>query len=74
LTELLYPVLIEPLAVEDGGGFLARVPDLPGCMSDGDSPEEAIGNVRDAIAVWIDTATELGHPIPQPTRALAKAG
>ena len=68
---LLYPVLIEPLAPEDGGGFLARVPDLPGCMSDGETPEEALANVRDAIAVWIEAAQDLGHVVPPPSRTEA---
>ena len=38
--KMRYPVVIEPLAPEDGGGFVATVPDLPGCMSDGETPEE----------------------------------
>ena len=48
--------VIEPLSPEDGGGFLALVPDLPGCMSDGASPEEAVANVQDAIDTWIEAA------------------
>ncbi len=68
---LLYPVVIEPLSVEDGGGFLARVPDLPGCMSDGETPEEAVAHVRDAIATWIEAAHDLGHSVPPPSRTLA---
>lgn len=63
-----YPVLIEPLPPEDGGGFLATVPDLPGCMSDGDTPQEALRNVLDAIAAWIEAAVDLGHVVPSPTR------
>jgi len=47
---LAYAVVIEPLSAEDGGGFLARVTDLPGCMSDGETPAEALANVEDAIA------------------------
>src|SRR6185503_13010981 len=50
MNRLEYCVLIEPLPLEDGGGFLATVPDLPGCMSDGETPLEAIANVQDAIA------------------------
>jgi antitoxin HicB len=50
MTKLEYLVVIEPLAQADGGGFLATVPDLPGCMSDGETPEEALANVRDAVA------------------------
>ena len=64
---LQYAVLIEPLSPEDGGGFLATVPALPGCMSDGETPEDAISNVQDAIAEWIEEATELGNVIPPPS-------
>jgi antitoxin HicB len=49
MVSLRYPVIVSPLSDEDGGGFLATVPDLPGCMSDGETPAEAIENVRDAI-------------------------
>jgi antitoxin HicB len=61
-----YGILIEPLSAEDGGGFLATVPDLPGCMSDGETPQEAIENVYDAINCWIEAAREMGRPIPRP--------
>ena len=52
MNPLRYTVVVAPLAEEDGGGYLTRVPDLPGCMSDGDTPEEAVTNVQDAIAAW----------------------
>ena len=65
---LTYPVAIEPLPNEQGGGFLARVPDLAGCMSDGASPEEAVYNVQDAIGIWIEAARDMRHPIPLPSR------
>jgi len=65
-----YPVLIEPLAVEDGGGYLATVPDLPGCMSDGETRELAARNVGDAIEAWIDEARRLGRVLPMPSRHL----
>jgi len=68
MDRLEYPIVIEPLSAEDGGGFAALVPDLPGCMSDGETPEEAIANVRDAIVTWIEAARDLGRPIPQPSR------
>lgn len=64
--EFSYAVVIEPLGPEDGGGFLATVPDLPGCMSDGETPEEAIVNVRDAILCWLEAADELGRARPTP--------
>jgi antitoxin HicB len=66
-TNLEYPVLIEPLSPEDGGGFLATVPDLPGCMSDGETPEEALANVKDAVESWIEEARSLGRKVPAPS-------
>ncbi len=73
MTKLDYPVMIEPLSSEDGGGFLATVPNLPGCSSDGETPEEALINVRDAIAAWIEEATALGRSIPPPSSRHAAA-
>jgi predicted RNase H-like HicB family nuclease len=67
-TKLEYPVLIEPLSAEDGGGFLATIPDLPGCMSDGETPEEALANVPDAVEAWIEEACALGRTVPAPSR------
>ncbi len=62
-----YPITIRPLSEEDGGGFLAEVPDLPGCMADGATVEEALHEVADSIHAWIKTATEFGDPIPTPS-------
>lgn len=70
MTRLTYPIVIEILPPEDGGGFLALAPDLPGCMSDGESPEEAVANVQDAIETWIETARDLGRAVPTPSRHL----
>ncbi len=70
LNRLEYPILVAPLSDEDGGGFAATVPDLPGCMSDGDTPEQAVTNVRDAIAMWIEAANEMGRMIPPPSKTL----
>ena len=61
-----YEVRISALSEEDGGGFVAVVPELPGCMSDGETPQEALTNVRDAIASWMDAAEALGRTIPAP--------
>jgi predicted RNase H-like HicB family nuclease len=70
MSTAAYAVVIEPLPAEDGGGFLALVPDLPGCMSDGPTREAAAHAIDDAIAAWIDEATALGRPIPAPSRHL----
>ncbi|HEX8623250.1 MAG TPA: type II toxin-antitoxin system HicB family antitoxin [Allosphingosinicella sp.] len=61
-----YKVVIEPLSEEDGGGFLATVPELPGCMSDGSTRAEALANVEDAIATWLHCARKMGQAIPEP--------
>lgn len=66
-----YKVVIEPLSDEDGGGYLATVPELPGCMSDGETRAEALANVEDAIATWLHCARKHGDPIPEPKRAVA---
>ncbi|HEX3952943.1 MAG TPA: type II toxin-antitoxin system HicB family antitoxin [Stellaceae bacterium] len=61
-----YQINLRPLAVEEGGGWFAEVPELPGCMSDGETPREAIDNVMDAISSWIEAAEEDGRPVPSP--------
>ena len=66
-----YRIEIEPLSEEDGGGFLATVPELPGCSSDGETPEEAASNVAIAVDGWIAMARKLGHKVPSPNRAYA---
>ena len=62
-----YPITIHPLPEEDGGGFLAEVPDLPGCVADGATVEAALREVVDAINSWLKTAAEFGDPIPKPS-------
>jgi len=50
----------------DDEAFLVEVPELPGCMADGKTYEEALANVQVIITEWIETAKDLGRPIPQP--------
>jgi predicted RNase H-like HicB family nuclease len=73
MNRLEYPIVVEPLPMEEGGGFLATAPDLPGCMSDGETPEEAVTNIQDAILAWIEAARDLGHAVPKPSRRAALA-
>jgi antitoxin HicB len=68
-----YAIVIEPLSEKDGGGFLATVPDLTGCMSDGEIREEAAHNVEDAIASWLEEARSVSRAIPEPRAALRTA-
>ena len=46
--------------------FIAEVPELPGCMAHGDMQELALAHANEAIQLWIDTAKEFGHPVPEP--------
>jgi predicted RNase H-like HicB family nuclease len=50
----------------DDQAFIAEVPELPGCMAHGNSPESALANASEAIRLWIDTAKEFGDPVPEP--------
>lgn len=63
-----YPIMIRPLDSDDGGGFIAFALDLPGCTSDGATPQEALANVQDAITCWIEAAIDMNRPIPKPSR------
>ena len=60
-----YKIEILRLSKEDGGGYLASAPKLPGCISDGETQEEALINIKDAIKCWIETAREIGREVPQ---------
>lgn len=46
--------------------FIAEIPELPGCMAHGFSPENALANAQEAIGLWLETAREFGDPIPEP--------
>jgi predicted RNase H-like HicB family nuclease len=58
---------------EEDQSFVVDVPELPGCMADGDTYEQAVANAQNVIAEWIETARELGRPIPQPKGRLTYA-
>ena len=51
---------------DDDGAYIAEVPELPGCMSDGETHAEAAVNAEDAMRAWIETARELGREVPVP--------
>ena len=58
---------------EADDAFIAEVPELPGCLADGERYEKAVANALKVIQQWIDTAKELGRPIPKPKGRLAYA-
>lgn len=73
MTDVAYTIVVNKLKEEDGAGYVAYVPDLRGCISDGETPEEAVANASDAINEWIETAKELGRDIPEPGSAARRA-
>jgi len=51
-------------------GFIAVAPDLPGCSAFGDTRQEAVAELQDAIAAWIEAASAAGNPVPAPSRRI----
>ena len=73
MSEIDYRFTIRPMTAEEGGGYLIEFPDLPGCMSDGETIEEALANGAEAKQDWIAAMREAGRPIPAPTTEAADA-
>jgi len=46
--------------------YIAEAPELPGCSAHGDTYDDALNNIKEAIQLWIDTAKEFGDPVPEP--------
>lgn len=66
-----YPCTTAPLPSEEGGGFVARFPDIPGCLGVGDTPEEAIADGRQALFACIDALKAADRIPPEPGSAKA---
>ena len=62
-----YQFTVRPLSKEEGGGYLVEYPDLPGCMSDGETVAEAITNGREALRDTLDVFRESGRKAPKPS-------
>jgi predicted RNase H-like HicB family nuclease len=58
---------------EEDDAFIAEVPELPGCMADGPTYQEALANAELIIAEWVETAKETGRTIPEPRGKLVYA-
>jgi predicted RNase H-like HicB family nuclease len=58
---------------DDDDAFVAEVPELPGCMADGATYQEALANAEVVIQEWLETARELGRAIPEPKGRLIYA-
>lgn len=70
MAKFEYTVILEPN--DEGEGYTASVPALAGCVSVGDTQEEALENIKDAIALWVRMAQKKGEPIPQDTILVSK--
>ncbi|MCB0114667.1 MAG: type II toxin-antitoxin system HicB family antitoxin [Caldilineaceae bacterium] len=71
MTDYKYEVILYWSNEDDA--FIAEVPELPGCMADGESYQDALANVEVVIQEWIETALELNRPIPEPKGRLMYA-
>lgn len=58
---------------DEDNAFIVEVPELPGCMAEGATYQEAVANAETIIQEWIETAKELGRPIPEPKGRLVYA-
>ncbi|MEK7854628.1 MAG: type II toxin-antitoxin system HicB family antitoxin [Acidobacteriota bacterium] len=58
---------------KEDDAFIAEVPELPGCMADGSSYQEALANAEIVIGEWIETAQQIGRNIPEPKGRLVFA-
>lgn len=63
--QYIYTALFTP--IEDGSGYYAKVPDLPGCITTGSSLSDAIEQITDAMSAWLVVAEDEGEPIVPPT-------
>lgn len=64
-----YPFTIRPLSEADGGGFAIEYPDLPGCISDGETPEEALKQGSDAVKAYLMSCVKHSEVVPTPAAA-----
>jgi antitoxin HicB len=69
-TKTAYPVLLRKLTQAEGGGYLAEFPDLPGCMAEGETPEEALRESQDALQSYLASVKAHGDKLPAPTEAV----
>lgn len=73
-ANLDYPVELFRRDDEGDQYWVAEIPDLPGCVADGDTPEEAVESLEEAKRLWIEARLENGHPIPEPTDTRGYSG
>jgi predicted RNase H-like HicB family nuclease len=72
--ELPYHIVIQHITDESGSYYLATVQEFDGCMSHGDTYEEAFQNIREAMEGWIETKLENGFSVPEPSNESQYSG
>ncbi len=71
---LEYPVELSRRDEEEESYWVCEIPDLPGCVADGETPDEAIESLSEAKRLWIGARLEHGHRVPEPTNARGYSG
>ena len=61
-----YPITLSPIPEDEGGGYMVTIPDLPGCLADGETVEVAIAEARDAFEAWTTAEREDAGTLPAP--------
>lgn len=61
-----YPITLSPIPEDEGSGYMVTIPDLPGCVADGETVEEAIAEARDAFEAWTIAEREDAGTLPAP--------
>lgn len=64
MVKLKYEIII--YWSEQDGHYIAEVPELPGCMADGETLEETLSMAQEVMRLWIETAADSGDPVPEP--------
>lgn len=65
-TSQRYTIVVRPLSKNEGGGWFAEIPLLPGCWADGKTPDEAIAELSNAKTAWMESMLDKGKVIPLP--------
>ncbi|MEW6080440.1 MAG: type II toxin-antitoxin system HicB family antitoxin [Bacillota bacterium] len=61
-----YPITLRALTQEEGGGWFAEIKELPGCMADGETEQEALANIQASKKLWLSAALKRGRRVPMP--------
>lgn len=62
-----HSIQLSQLKNEDGGGWIATVKELKGCVADGETADEALCNMKETLSLWLDVASERGMEVPKPS-------